>query len=133
MRQTYIVVTALQVVMVRLRSGKNRLNAHMYRKYRLVQSPTCPCGEEDQTVDHILQRCKRLDQEPVVKWLKETFLYRKIYGDTSRSQILHRDRVVRARRKSINLKYYNKPRSAFFGCTFKTQYVWRVNVIDYII
>ncbi|XP_052253046.1 uncharacterized protein LOC127859587 [Dreissena polymorpha] len=33
---------AEQVVMVRLRSGHNRLNAHMYRKYKLVPSPLCP-------------------------------------------------------------------------------------------
>ena len=35
---------AEQVVMVRLRSGHNSLNAHVFRKYKLVHSPTCPCG-----------------------------------------------------------------------------------------
>ena len=44
-----------QVVLARLRSGHNRLNAHMHRK--LVPSPTCPCDEEDQTTEHVLQRC----------------------------------------------------------------------------
>ena len=52
-----------QVVIVRLRSGHNRLNAHMYRKYKLVPSPLCPCGEEEQNTEHILQRCKQHDQE----------------------------------------------------------------------
>ena len=36
-----------QVVLARLRSGHNRLNAHMHRKLKIVPSPTCPCGEED--------------------------------------------------------------------------------------
>ena len=39
----------LQVVLARLRSGHNRLNAHMHRKLNIVPSPTCPNGEEYQT------------------------------------------------------------------------------------
>lgn len=70
-----------QVIMVRLRSGHNRLNAHMYKKYRLVQSPKCPCGEEDQTAEHVLQRCKRHDQERTATWPQETTLQQKLYGD----------------------------------------------------
>ena len=46
-----------QVVLVRLRTRHNRLNNHMHGKLKLVPSPTCPCGQEDQTTEHILQRC----------------------------------------------------------------------------
>ena len=37
-----------QVVLTRLRSGHNRLNANMHRKLKIVPFPTCPCGKEDQ-------------------------------------------------------------------------------------
>ena len=46
-----------QVVLVRLRTGHNRLNSHMHGKLKLVPSLTCPCGQEDQTTEHVLQRC----------------------------------------------------------------------------
>ena len=43
-----------QAIMVRLRTGHNRLNYHLYRKLKAVPSPACPCGEEDQTAEHVL-------------------------------------------------------------------------------
>ena len=46
-----------QVVLVRLRTEHNRLNSHMHRKLKLAPSPTCPCGQEEQTREHVLQRC----------------------------------------------------------------------------
>ena len=46
-----------QVVLVRLRTGHNRLNSHMQRKLKLAPSPICLCGQEDQTTVHVLQRC----------------------------------------------------------------------------
>ena len=48
-----------QVVLVRLRTGHNRLNSYMDSKLKLASSPTCPCGQEDQTTEHILQSYKR--------------------------------------------------------------------------
>ena len=45
-----------QVVLVRLRTGHNRLNSNMHGKLKLASSPTCPCGQEDQTTEHVLQR-----------------------------------------------------------------------------
>ena len=35
-----------QVILVRLRTGHNRLNSHMHGKLKLAPSPTCPCGQE---------------------------------------------------------------------------------------
>ena len=49
-----------QVILVRLRTGHNRLNSHIHRKLKLVPSPTCPCGQEEQTTEHVLQRCPPL-------------------------------------------------------------------------
>ena len=33
------------------------LSSHMHRKLKLTSSPTCPCGQEDQTTEHVLQSC----------------------------------------------------------------------------
>ena len=35
-----------QVVLVRLRTGHNRLNSHMHRRLKLASSPTCLCGKK---------------------------------------------------------------------------------------
>ena len=43
-----------QVILVGLRTGHNRLNSHMHCKLKLAPSPTCPCGQEEQTTEHVL-------------------------------------------------------------------------------
>ena len=63
-----------QVVLARLRSGHNRLNAHMYRKLKFRPSPACPCGE------HVLQRCNRHQSERNAQWPSATPLHQKVYG-----------------------------------------------------
>ena len=53
-----------QVIMVRLRIEHNRWNAHMHKELTMVPLAACLFGEEDlQTTEHILQNCKRHDQE----------------------------------------------------------------------
>ena len=42
-----------------------RLNAHMHRKLNIVPSTTYPFGEEDQTTEHVLQRCNRHQPERI--------------------------------------------------------------------
>ena len=42
-----------QVILVRLCTGHNRLNSHMHRKMKLAPSPACPCGQEEQTTEHV--------------------------------------------------------------------------------
>ena len=42
---------------MRLRTGLNWLNAHMFRKMKLAPSPICNSSLEDQTAKHTLQRC----------------------------------------------------------------------------
>ena len=69
-----------QVVLVRLHTGHNRLNSHMHGKLKLESSPTCTCGQEDQTKEHVLQRCPlhKATREDV--WPVNTPLMTKIYG-----------------------------------------------------
>ena len=69
-----------QVVLARLRSGHNRLNAHMYSRLKIVPSPTCPCGEEDQTTEHVLERCNRHQPERIAQWPSASPLHQKLYG-----------------------------------------------------
>ena len=69
-----------QVILLRLRTGYNRLNAHMSRKFRLVPSPTCRCGLEDQTTEHILQRCPLYQGERQQTWPTATPLRTQLYG-----------------------------------------------------
>jgi len=69
-----------QVIVARLRTGHNRLKAHMHRKMKLVPSPICPCGLEDQTTEHILQRCPQFQRQRDQTWPSVTSLEAKLYG-----------------------------------------------------
>ena len=46
-----------QVILIRLRTGHNRPNAHINKKLKSAPSSMCICNIEDQTTEHILQRC----------------------------------------------------------------------------
>ena len=78
-----------QVVLVRLhtasRSGRGFALgitdwSHMHSKLKLAFSLTCPCGQEDQTTEHVLQRCPldKATREDV--WPVSTSLTTKLYG-----------------------------------------------------
>ena len=69
-----------QSVLVRLRTGHNRLNSHMHRKLKLVPSPSCPCGQGDQTAEHVLQTCPLFNQAREEVWPADTPLPTKLYG-----------------------------------------------------
>ena len=67
------------ILSVGLPTGHGRLNSPMHGKPKLASSPTCPCGQEDQTSEHVLQRC------PLHKVLRDvcpvsTPLTTKLYG-----------------------------------------------------
>ena len=68
-----------QVVLVRLRTGHNRLNSHMHGKLKLSPSPTCRCGQEGRITEHVLQRCPlhKATREDV--WPVSTRLTTKLY------------------------------------------------------
>ena len=69
-----------QVILVRLRTGHNRLNSHMHRKLKLAPSPTCPCGRDEQTTEHVLQRCPLYKATKEDVWPVSTSLTTKLYG-----------------------------------------------------
>ena len=47
---------AQQDVLVELCTRHNRLNSQIHCMLKLASTPTCPCGQDDQTTDHYLQR-----------------------------------------------------------------------------
>ena len=69
-----------QTVLVRLHTSHNRLNNHMYRKLKLVPSPTCSCGQKDQTTYHEIQRCTLSVAVRKEVWLHNTVLITKLHG-----------------------------------------------------
>ncbi|XP_041369759.1 uncharacterized protein LOC121383729 [Gigantopelta aegis] len=69
-----------QATLLRLRTGHNRLNAHMFRKFKLAATPTCSCGLEDQTAEHILQACPIHQDLRQAEWPIETAIHTKLYG-----------------------------------------------------
>jgi ribonuclease HI len=43
-------------------TGHGKTRAYLHR-FKLQESPTCPCGKEQQTTDHLIYRCILLQQE----------------------------------------------------------------------
>ena len=69
-----------QVILLRLRTGHNRLNSHMCRKLGLAPSPNCRCGTGEQTAEHILQQCPETIRQRTAVWPTDTPLHQKLYG-----------------------------------------------------
>ena len=67
-------------MVMRLRSGHNRLNDHTCRKMKLAPSPFCNCGLQDKTAEHILQRCPLLRTARTNVWPTSVQLHTKLYG-----------------------------------------------------
>ena len=72
-----------QVTIFRLRTGHNRLNKHMYHRFRIAESPGCPCGAPAQNEEHILQQCPTYDDLRRQFWPERTSIEEKLYGTTS--------------------------------------------------
>ena len=68
-----------QVTILRLRTGHCRLNAHM-NKLKLSGTPYCPCGQEKQTPEHILQTCSLYTDLRKKLWPTGKSLHAKLYG-----------------------------------------------------
>ena len=68
-----------QVIIFRLRTGHNRLNKHLHR-LKIVRSPGCKCGDDDQTAEHILQDCRDLQALRINTWPAAASLQDKLYG-----------------------------------------------------
>ena len=70
-----------QVILFRLRTGHNRLNAHMYNKFKVGESEMCPCNADIMTAEHLLQHCRLHDALRQDMWPELTLLKDKLYGN----------------------------------------------------
>ena len=70
-----------QVILFRLRTGHNRLNAHMYNKFKVGESEICPCNADIMTAEHQLQHCRLLGAMRRDMWPEPTLLRDKLYGN----------------------------------------------------
>jgi len=43
-------------------TGHGNINAYLYR-FKISETPTCPCGDTDQTTDHLLYECELLKKQ----------------------------------------------------------------------
>ena len=68
------------VILFRLRTGHNRLNAHMY-KFKVGESEMCPCNADIMTAEHLLQHCPLHDAMRRDTWPDPTLLRDKLYGN----------------------------------------------------
>ena len=73
---------AEQVIILRLRKGHNRLNSHMYKTMKLVQSPLCTCYTGDHFADHILQDCPTFTNLRTQIWPDGISLHQQLHGTT---------------------------------------------------
>jgi hypothetical protein len=45
-----------------MKKGHGNLKSYLH-KFKIIESPTCPCGTTDQTIDHLLFQCELLGKE----------------------------------------------------------------------
>jgi hypothetical protein len=49
-----------QVIILRLRTGHNRIKYHVHTKFKIDTASLCHCGLADMTAEHVLQECPQL-------------------------------------------------------------------------
>ncbi|KAK7089841.1 hypothetical protein V1264_024948 [Littorina saxatilis] len=69
-----------QVILFRLRTGHNRLNAHMYSKFRIGESEMCSCNADIMNAEHLLQNCRLHDAPRQASWPEPVPLRVKLFG-----------------------------------------------------
>ena len=69
-----------QTILFRLRTGHNRLKKHMHSKFKIGDSPNCPCGPSLQTTEHILQDCPTYTLLRQQIWPHPTTYHDKLFG-----------------------------------------------------
>ena len=69
-----------QVAIFRLRTGHNRMNAHLFNKFHVGQSDQCPCQTGSMTTEHLLQACPLHDDLRRQTWTVATPVQRKLFG-----------------------------------------------------
>ena len=69
------------VILFRLRTGHNRLNADMYSKFKTGESEMCPCNPDFMTAEHLLQHCQQHDALTRDMWPEPVPLRVKLCGN----------------------------------------------------
>ena len=72
-----------QLIIFRLRTGHNRLKQHMFKKLKVGQDETCPCGMAPKNSEHVLQDCSLYSQTRSKLWSLHTPLKEKLYRSTA--------------------------------------------------
>ena len=70
-----------QVIIFRLRTGHNRLRRHLYNKLKIGETDKCPCGDDVQDAEHILQICRLHNHSRLKIWPTPEESTRKLFGD----------------------------------------------------
>ena len=79
-----------QVVIIRLRANHNKPKQHLYRTFKVGDTDQCPCGEEMQAAEHILQRCQLYKELTMRTWPQPTLEAQRLYGCLTDLQRLQR-------------------------------------------
>ena len=82
----YQLTRSEQVVIFRLRTGHNRLNYHMYNKFKIGESGQCPCQTDNMTTEHLLQECPLHSALRQSIWIEPIAVDRKLYGSIGELQ-----------------------------------------------
>ena len=69
-----------QVLIFRLRTGHNRMNHHMYTKFKIGSTDQCPCAAGAMTAEHLLQTCPLYKVLRKRFWSQPTSLQNKLFG-----------------------------------------------------
>ena len=76
----YLLTRREQVIVFRLRTGHNKLRRHLYNKLKIGDTDQCPCGENIEDTDHILQRCSLYNTQRQKIWPTPVEVTQKLYG-----------------------------------------------------
>jgi hypothetical protein len=52
----------ITLIFTTMTTGHGYLKSYLHR-FKRIESPTCPCGTMEQTIDHLLFKCKLLGKE----------------------------------------------------------------------
>ena len=69
-----------QIIIFRLRTGHNKLRCHLYSKFKIGERDQCPCGENVQDTEHILQSCSLYKTQREKFWSTPEEVTQKLHG-----------------------------------------------------
>ena len=70
-----------EAILFGLRTGHNRLNVHMYNKFKVGESEMRPCNADIMSAEHLLQHCRLYDTLRRDTWPEPTLLRDKLCGN----------------------------------------------------